>query len=51
MRILYEQGDSFTPAELVERASDAAIPAGQVPALVWILHCYDLVRIERNRVT
>ncbi|MBX3000390.1 MAG: hypothetical protein KF893_17835 [Caldilineaceae bacterium] len=51
MRILYDQGDSFSPAELVERASDAAIPAGQVPALVWILHCYDLVRIERNRVT
>lgn len=51
MRILYDQGDSFTPAELIERAGDAAIPAGEVPALVWILHCYDLVRIERNRVT
>jgi hypothetical protein len=50
MRILYEQGDSFSPAELIERAGDAAIPASQVPALVWTLLCYDLVRIERKRV-
>jgi hypothetical protein len=49
MRLLNDQVDSLVPAEVIERARDAAIPADQVPALLWALHCYDLVRIERNR--
>jgi hypothetical protein len=49
MRILHDQVDAVPVATLLELASNVHIPAAEVPALVWTLQRYDLVRIERSK--
>ena len=49
LRLLQDQVNSIAATDLVERAGEAGIPAAEVPALVWTLQRYDLLRVEGRK--